>query len=93
MADPVVSEPVREDVQSAIAKALRRHCEPLPHPARAEEFGAFFDPCGDARVVLLGEAILSDQFDAYVWFEETHAVTPLPAERPQGAPETYPFGL
>jgi erythromycin esterase-like protein len=56
MADPVVSEPVREDVQSAIAKALRRHCEPLPHPARAEEFGAFFDPCGDARVVLLGEA-------------------------------------
>jgi erythromycin esterase-like protein len=39
------------------------------------------------------EAVMADQFDAYVWFEETSAVTPLPAGRPHGAPETYPFGL
>lgn len=39
------------------------------------------------------EAVLAEQFDAYVWFEETTAVTPLGAEHPQGAPETYPFGL
>ena len=39
------------------------------------------------------QAVLAEQFDAYVWFEETHAVTPLPAGRPHGAPETYPFGL
>ncbi|WP_119301950.1 erythromycin esterase family protein [Dongia deserti] len=39
------------------------------------------------------EAVLAEQFDAYVWFEETKAVAPLPAERPQGVPETYPFGL
>ena len=39
------------------------------------------------------EAVLAEQFDAYVWFEETHAVTPLPTGRPHGAPETYPFGL
>jgi erythromycin esterase-like protein len=39
------------------------------------------------------EAVLAEQFDAYVWFEETHAVAPLPAGRPRGAPETYPFGL
>jgi erythromycin esterase-like protein len=39
------------------------------------------------------EAVLADQFDAFVWFEETHAVTPLGAEPPQGAPDTYPFGL
>ena len=39
------------------------------------------------------EAILADQFDAYVWFEETTAVTPLPSGRPHGVPETYPFGL
>jgi erythromycin esterase-like protein len=42
-------------------------------------------------------AILPRQFDAYVWFEETEAVMPLPAEvRPGEAPsveETYPFGL
>ena len=39
------------------------------------------------------EAVLAEQFDAYVWFEETKAVTPLPAERQQGVPETYPFGF
>lgn len=38
-------------------------------------------------------AVLSEQFDAYVWFETSHAVTPLPAENPNGVPETYPFGL
>lgn len=36
---------------------------------------------------------LGQQFDAFVWFEETRAVTPLGAERPHGAPETWPFGL
>lgn len=39
------------------------------------------------------EAVLADQFDAYVWFEQTSAVTPLGLEHPSGAPETYPFGL
>jgi erythromycin esterase-like protein len=39
------------------------------------------------------EAVLPEQFDAYVWFEETRAVTPLPTVRPHGVPETYPFGV
>jgi erythromycin esterase-like protein len=39
------------------------------------------------------EAILADQFDAFVWFEETTAVTPLGPEHPRGAPEMWPFGL
>ena len=39
------------------------------------------------------EAVLSEQFDAWVWFEQTKAVTPLGQERPHGAPETWPFGL
>ncbi|WP_338466117.1 erythromycin esterase family protein [Novosphingobium sp. ZN18A2] len=39
------------------------------------------------------EAVLADQFDAFVWFEETRAVTPLGHERPRGAPEVWPFGL
>jgi erythromycin esterase-like protein len=39
------------------------------------------------------EAVLADQFDAYVWFEQTNAVTPLAGGRPHGAPDTYPFGL
>lgn len=39
------------------------------------------------------QAILPDQFDAYVWFEQTKAVTPLAAGRPHGAADTYPFGI
>jgi erythromycin esterase-like protein len=39
------------------------------------------------------EAILPRQFDAWVWFDETTAVTPLPGEQRPGAEETYPFGL
>lgn len=39
------------------------------------------------------EAVLAEQFDAFVWFEQTEAVTPLGHEKPHGAPETYPFGL
>ncbi len=38
-------------------------------------------------------AVLSEQFDAYVWFETSHAVSPLDDRRPVGMPETYPFGL
>jgi protein-L-isoaspartate(D-aspartate) O-methyltransferase len=39
------------------------------------------------------DARLPQQFDGYVWFEQTRAVTPLPAEPREGVPETYPFGL
>jgi erythromycin esterase-like protein len=39
------------------------------------------------------ECILPLQFDAYVWFDETSAVTPLPGEQRPGEDDTYPFGL
>jgi erythromycin esterase-like protein len=43
------------------------------------------------------EAILPRQFDAWIWFDETHAVTPLPGEQRPGElgneEDTYPFGL
>jgi protein-L-isoaspartate(D-aspartate) O-methyltransferase len=40
------------------------------------------------------EASLPQQFDAFVWFDQTTAVTPLGAEHARpGVPETYPFGL
>ncbi len=38
-------------------------------------------------------ARLGDQFDEYVWFDETNAVTPLGEQELEGAPDTYPFGL
>jgi protein-L-isoaspartate(D-aspartate) O-methyltransferase len=36
---------------------------------------------------------LARQFDAYVWFDRTHAVEPLPAKPRSGTPDTWPFGL
>lgn len=36
---------------------------------------------------------LAEQYDGYVWFDETTAVTALPAEQRAGVPDTYPFGL
>jgi erythromycin esterase-like protein len=42
------------------------------------------------------ECILPEQFDAWVWFDETTPVTPLPTEMDTsepGAEETWPFGL
>jgi erythromycin esterase-like protein len=42
------------------------------------------------------EAELANQFDAWVWFDETRAVTPLATEaeaEARGTEETYPFGL
>jgi protein-L-isoaspartate(D-aspartate) O-methyltransferase len=39
------------------------------------------------------EAVLPDQFDEYVWFDHTSAVTPIHADSLAGMPDTYPFGL
>jgi erythromycin esterase-like protein len=40
------------------------------------------------------EAVLPQQFDAFVWFDTTSAVTPIGPQHPRpGAPETYPFGV
>jgi protein-L-isoaspartate(D-aspartate) O-methyltransferase len=39
------------------------------------------------------QAVLPDQFDEYIWFDRTHAVTPFEAKAIEGLPDTYPFGL
>jgi erythromycin esterase-like protein len=38
-------------------------------------------------------ASLTQQFDAFVWFDETQAVTPLGSQHAKAGPETYPFGM
>ncbi len=39
------------------------------------------------------QAILPRQFDEYIWFDETSAVTPFATHDLEGMPDTYPFGL
>jgi erythromycin esterase-like protein len=38
-------------------------------------------------------SVLPDQYDAFVWFDHTSAVTPLPGKVAAGEDESYPFGL
>jgi erythromycin esterase-like protein len=70
----------------AAVRALRRQ--------RLERFiGVIYRP--DTELMShYAEASLSRQFDGFLWFDETTAVTPLGREpRPAGMPDTYPFGL
>lgn len=39
------------------------------------------------------QANLTRQFDDYIWFDDTHAVTPLNTAEMKDVPETYPFGV
>ena len=66
-------------------------------PPRLERFiGVIYRPDTE-RWSHYSQAILPLQFDGWVWFDETGAVTPLPGEQRAGEAgreeETYPFGL
>ena len=77
------------------AAASGRHrelVEALREPRQERAIGVVYRPKSEFLSHYF-EAVLAEQFDAYVWFEETSAVTPLAGGRPKGAPETYPFGL
>ena len=39
------------------------------------------------------QALLARQFDEYIWFDQTEAVTPFKTGELEGLPDTYPFGL
>lgn len=66
--------------------------ESLRHPLLQRAIGVVYRPESELLSHYF-RAVISEQFDAYVWFEETRPVTPLSGERPWGAPETWPFGL
>ena len=72
---------VKSELRDALSKARLERAIGVVYRPETEFLSHYF------------EAILSDQFDAYVWFAETSAVTPLAGGQPEGAPDTYPFGL
>jgi protein-L-isoaspartate(D-aspartate) O-methyltransferase len=39
------------------------------------------------------QSVLTQQFDEYIWMDETHAVTPFETRELEGLPDTYPFGI
>jgi erythromycin esterase-like protein len=77
------------DLREDVAAELRRD---LLEPRLERFIGVIYRP-GAELASHYAEASLPRQFDAWVWFDETHAVTPLPTTRREGVPETYPFGL
>src|SRR3954449_121451 len=71
-------------------QALRRR---LLEPRLERFIGVIYRP--DTELMShYSDTSLPQQFDAYVWLDETTAVTALaPEHRKKGIPETYPFGL
>ncbi|WP_374406778.1 protein-L-isoaspartate(D-aspartate) O-methyltransferase [Pelagerythrobacter sp.] len=67
----------------------RRLAEPL-----LERFiGVIYRPESE-RWSHYSEVVLPEQFDGYVWFDETRALEPLERHEPNSnIPETWPFGL
>jgi erythromycin esterase-like protein len=77
---------LRPDGHGAVRDALQQ--------PRLERFiGVVYRPETE-RFSHYAQAVLPSQFDAWVWFDTTQAVTPIGDQRPSGeVPETYPFGL
>ena len=76
---------LREGADDALLEALM---EP-----RLERFiGVIYRPETE-RWSHYSECVLPRQYDGWVWFDETRAVTPLPGPERPGEDETYPFGL
>jgi erythromycin esterase-like protein len=83
----------RSNVRRALtdwrAQPLRRE---LGEPLLERAIGVVYRPDTELQSHYF-ECVIAEQFDAYVWFEESTAVSPLPAGHEQGMPETYPFGV
>ena len=72
--------------------ADERLVEALMEPRLERFIGVIYRPDTE-RWSHYAQAVLPKQFDAWVWFDETQAVTPLPGPQLPGEDETYPFGL
>ena len=72
------------------------HNEPLRgdlrEPRLERYIGVIYRPDTE-RMSHYSRASLSEQYDGFVWFDETRAVSPLPSQIRSGEDETYPFGL
>ena len=77
------------DVREGVHDGLRGR---LMDPKLERFIGVIYRPDTERWSHYSG-CILPQQFDAYVWFDETTAVTPLPTRQVAGEDDTYPFGL
>jgi len=68
-------------------------CRRLAEPLLERFIGVIYRPETE-RWSHYSQTVLPEQFDAWVWFDETRALEPLvPHEPHKGIPDTFPFGL
>jgi len=72
--------------------SLRKKASGLTVPRLERAIGVIYRPETELASHYF-QAVLPRQFDEYIWFDETHAVSPLATKDLEGLPETYPFGL
>jgi erythromycin esterase-like protein len=80
------------DLRPSVAPELRAA---LAEPRQERAIGVIYRPATERQSHYF-EAMLPEQFDAFVWFAETQAVTPLPGAEDGGnaeTGETFPSGL
>lgn len=77
----------------ALREPRRREIRDELTPARLERaIGVVYRPETELASHYF-QAVLPVQFDEFVWFDETRAITALPAPTAHGVPDTFPFGL
>ena len=74
-------DPVRQAVRDELEAARLERAIGVIYRPESELQSHYFQAC------------LPRQFDEYIWFDETRAVSPLPSVTASGVPETYPFGV
>ena len=74
-------DPVRQAVRDELEAARLERAIGVIYRPESELQSHYFQAC------------LPRQFDEYIWFDETRAVSPLPSVTAPGVPETYPFGV
>jgi protein-L-isoaspartate(D-aspartate) O-methyltransferase len=76
----------------ALRDQASAHARGLMTPRLERAIGVIYRPESE-RASHYFEAVLPRQFDEYIWFDETHAVTPFKTKELEGLPDTYPFGI
>ena len=74
-------DPVRQAVRDELESARLERAIGVIYRPESELQSHYFQAC------------LPRQFDEYIWFDETRAVSPLPSVVVPGVPETFPFGV
>jgi hypothetical protein len=76
------------DLRRGVHEPLR---EALSRERLERAIGVMYLPETE-RVSHYFRSVLPDEFDAFIWLEETRAVTPIPTSGRVGLPDGHPFG-